>query len=123
MAAMGVDRVNLGVQTFTPHVQARIGRIQPLDMVERAVGQLRAAGIATGFDLMYGLPGQTQDDLAATLEATIALHPARIALFGYAHMPRLPPPQRRHRDRTRVVEGKRGAVRVGIGGRLSLYKK
>ncbi|EPR15087.1 coproporphyrinogen III oxidase [Sphingobium indicum IP26] len=95
MAAMGVDRVNLGVQTFTPHVQARIGRIQPLDMVERAVGQLRAAGIATGFDLMYGLPGQTQDDLAATLEAAIAMRPARIALFGYAHMPRLLPRQRR----------------------------
>ncbi len=95
MAAMGVDRVNLGVQTFTPHVQARIGRIQPLDMVERAVDQLRAAGIATGFDLMYGLPGQTPDDLAATLEAAIAMQPARIALFGYAHMPRLLPRQRR----------------------------
>src|SRR3546814_4448108 len=85
MAAMGVDRVNLGVQTFTPHVQARIGRIQPLDMVERAAGQLRAAGIATGFDLMYGLPGQTQDDLAATLEATIAMHPARLALRSEEH--------------------------------------
>jgi oxygen-independent coproporphyrinogen-3 oxidase len=95
MAAMGVDRANLGVQTFTPHVQARIGRIQPLDMVERAVDRLRAAGIATGFDLMYGLPGQTPDDLAATLEAAIALRPARIALFGYAHMPRLLPRQRR----------------------------
>src|SRR3546814_8165149 len=34
-------------------------------------------------------------DLAATLEATIAMHPARIALFGYAHMPRLLPRQRR----------------------------
>src|SRR3546814_18322931 len=44
---------------------------------------------------MYGLPGQTQDDLAATLEATIAMHPARIALFGYAHMPRLLPRPRR----------------------------
>jgi oxygen-independent coproporphyrinogen-3 oxidase len=95
MAAMGVDRANLGVQTFTPHVQARIGRIQPLDMVERAVDQLRAAGIATGFDLMYGLPDQTPDDLAATLEAAIAMRPARIALFGYAHMPRLLPRQRR----------------------------
>ncbi|WP_139111463.1 radical SAM protein, partial [Sphingobium sp. Ndbn-10] len=95
MAAMGVDRANLGVQTFTPHVQARIGRVQPLDMVERAVDRLRAAGIATGFDLMYGLPGQTPDDLAATLEAAIAMRPARIALFGYAHMPRLLPRQRR----------------------------
>lgn len=95
MAAMGVDRVNLGVQTFTPHVQTRIGRIQPLDMVERAVAGFDRAGIATGFDLMYGLPGQSHDDLAATIEASIRMKPARIALFGYAHMPGLLPRQRR----------------------------
>ncbi|MBH1999246.1 MAG: oxygen-independent coproporphyrinogen III oxidase [Sphingomonadaceae bacterium] len=95
MAAMGVDRVNLGVQTFSPHVQTRIGRIQPLDMVEHAVVQLDRANIATGFDLMYGLPGQSPEDLTATLDASIAMAPARIALFGYAHMPRLLPRQRR----------------------------
>ncbi|WP_022682356.1 oxygen-independent coproporphyrinogen III oxidase [Sphingobium bisphenolivorans] len=95
LAATGVGRVNLGVQTFTPHVQTRIGRIQPLDMVERAVDQLRAAGIAVGFDLMYGLPGQSLDDLASTIDASIRMQPARIALFGYAHMPRLLPRQRR----------------------------
>ncbi|QGP80247.1 oxygen-independent coproporphyrinogen III oxidase [Sphingobium sp. CAP-1] len=95
MAAMGVDRVNLGVQTFTPAVQAKIGRIQPLEMVERAVEGFAHAGVATGFDLMYGLPGQTMDDLAATLDASIAMAPARIALFGYAHMPRLLPRQAR----------------------------
>ncbi|WP_242123512.1 oxygen-independent coproporphyrinogen III oxidase [Sphingobium sp. Sx8-8] len=95
MAAMGVDRVNLGVQTFTPHVQTAIGRIQPLETVARAVDQLGLSGIATGFDLMYGLPGQSIDDLAATLEASVRLRPARIALFGYAHMPQLLPRQRR----------------------------
>ncbi|BAV63594.1 radical SAM protein [Sphingobium cloacae] len=95
MGAVGVDRVNLGVQTFAPHVQTRIGRVQPLDMVERAVEQLHGAGIATGFDLMYGLPGQGLDDLAATIEAGIRLNPARVALFGYAHMPHLLPRQRR----------------------------
>ncbi|WHO38430.1 oxygen-independent coproporphyrinogen III oxidase [Sphingobium sp. AP49] len=95
LAAMGVDRVNLGVQTFSPHVQARIGRIQPLGMVERAVDGLAQAGITTGFDLMYGLPGQGMDDLAATLDMAIRMAPARIALFGYAHMPRLLSRQRR----------------------------
>ncbi|MFB0874777.1 MULTISPECIES: oxygen-independent coproporphyrinogen III oxidase [unclassified Sphingobium] len=95
MAAMAVHRVNLGVQTFSPAVQARIGRIQPHDLVERAVEGFARADVATGFDLMYGLPGQTIDDLIATLDASIALAPARIALFGYAHMPRLLPRQRR----------------------------
>lgn len=95
MAAMGVDRVNLGVQTFTPHVQTRIGRVQPVEMVERAVEGFARAGIATGFDLMYGLPGQGREDLDATLDIAIRMAPARIALFGYAHMPRLLPRQRR----------------------------
>lgn len=95
MAAMGVSRVNLGVQTFAPAVQARIGRIQPHDLVKRAVEGFARAGVATGFDLMYGLPGQTIEDLIATLDASIVLAPARIALFGYAHMPRLLPRQQR----------------------------
>lgn len=95
MGSLGVRRVNLGVQTFAPHVQQRIGRVQPREMVEAVVAGLRVQGIAVGFDLMYGLPGQSLADLDETLEATIALRPARIALFGYAHMPRLLPRQRR----------------------------
>jgi oxygen-independent coproporphyrinogen-3 oxidase len=52
-------------------------------------------GISTGFDLMYGLPGQSLEDLSATIEASVRLRPARVALFGYAHMPQLLPRQRR----------------------------
>ncbi|WP_336958930.1 oxygen-independent coproporphyrinogen III oxidase [Sphingobium aquiterrae] len=95
MGSLGVRRVNLGVQTFAPHVQQRIGRVQPREMVEAVVKGLQAQGIAVGFDLMYGLPGQSVDDLDDTLAAAIAMRPARIALFGYAHMPRLLPRQRR----------------------------
>jgi oxygen-independent coproporphyrinogen-3 oxidase len=95
LGSLGVTRVNLGVQTFAPHVQEKIGRVQPQPMVEEAVAALRSAGIAIGFDLMYGLPGQGREDLEQTLAATIALRPSRIALFGYAHMPRILPRQRR----------------------------
>ncbi|MEG3175787.1 oxygen-independent coproporphyrinogen III oxidase [Sphingomonas sp. RB3P16] len=95
LARAGVTRVSLGVQTFAPDVQARINRVQPLAMVERVVGELRAAGIAQiNFDLLYGLPGQGAADIADTIAATLALDPDRVALFGYAHMPRLLPRQR-----------------------------
>jgi oxygen-independent coproporphyrinogen-3 oxidase len=47
------------------------------------------------FDLMYGLPGQTPDDLAATLQLATAFGADRIALFGYAHVPHLIARQRR----------------------------
>lgn len=98
LAAMGVDRVNLGVQTFAPHVQKAIGRVQPMESVEAAARQLRRRDVAVGFDLMYGLPHQSQADLIQTLEQAIRLRPARVALFGYAHMPALLPRQRRIDD-------------------------
>lgn len=84
----GVTRVSLGVQTFDPDVQARVNRIQPFDMVAAANGRLRRAGVsAINFDLMYGLPGQTPENVAASAEAAVSLRPDRVAVFGYAHVP------------------------------------
>jgi oxygen-independent coproporphyrinogen-3 oxidase len=49
---------------------------------------LRDAGIDhINIDLVYGLPRQTLDSLAATLATTVRLKPSRIAVFGYAHVP------------------------------------
>jgi oxygen-independent coproporphyrinogen-3 oxidase len=85
---MGVTRASLGVQDLNTHVQEAIGRVQPYDVVARAVTELRRAGIAAiSFDLMYGLPGQSLDDLLLTIRLAAALAPDRIALFGYAHVP------------------------------------
>ncbi|MBB6124861.1 radical SAM protein [Sphingobium subterraneum] len=96
LAASNVTRVSLGVQTFAPHIQQAIGRVQPLADIERAVAGLRLRGVdAINFDLMFGLPGQSFDDLDATLDETIRLAPSRIALFGYAHLPEMLPRQRR----------------------------
>ncbi|MBX6320678.1 MAG: oxygen-independent coproporphyrinogen III oxidase [Rhodospirillaceae bacterium] len=84
----GVGRVSLGVQTLDPAVQAAINRIQPLEVVRRAVEGLRAAGIGRlNFDLLYGLPGQTVDCCVRTAEQAAALAPDRLAVFGYAHVP------------------------------------
>jgi len=93
---IGVTRVSLGVQTLDPAVQAAIGRVQPLEMIERAVDGLRRAGVGSiNFDLMYGLPHQSEAVLAETLAETARLAPNRIALFGYAHVPHMIPRQRR----------------------------
>ena len=99
LAAANVTRVSLGVQTFSPEIQAAIGRVQPLADIERAVASLRLRGIeAINFDLMYGLPNQTLADLDATIDETLRLRPSRIALFGYAHLPQMLPRQRRIDD-------------------------
>ena len=96
MAASNVSRVSLGVQTFAPHVQEAIGRIQPLADIEKSVSALRLRGIdSINFDLMYGLPKQSLQDLDDTLTQAIELKPSRVSLFGYAHMPDMIPRQRR----------------------------
>jgi oxygen-independent coproporphyrinogen-3 oxidase len=88
LARLGVNRVSLGVQEFAAHVQAAMGRVQPFPVVERAVLALREAGIdRINFDLMYGLPGQSCDDIRRTVELAASLKPQRVAYFGYAHVP------------------------------------
>ncbi len=88
LAEIGVSRVSFGVQDLNAHVQQAIGRVQPFEVVERAVALVRAAGIcAINLDLMYGLPGQTLDDVRRTAQLAVGLNPARLAMFGYAHVP------------------------------------
>jgi oxygen-independent coproporphyrinogen-3 oxidase len=84
----GVTRVSLGVQDISPEVQKLINRVQPLSVIESAVGRLREAGIgAINMDLMYGLPGQTVDNAVRSAQAMLELAPERFAVFGYAHVP------------------------------------
>lgn len=108
----GVIKASLGVQTLDPRVQAAIGRVQPREDIERAVAGLRSAGVhSINFDLMYGLPFQTDEVLAETLDQSVAMGADRIALFGYAHVPHMIPRQQRidaselpgQRDRFRMA--------------------
>ncbi|WP_057464966.1 oxygen-independent coproporphyrinogen III oxidase [Pseudovibrio sp. POLY-S9] len=84
----GITRTSLGVQDFDEDVQKQIGRIQPYKTVMKAVTALRNAGLNDiNFDLMYGLPGQSEQTIRETVEYTKELAPGRVALFGYAHVP------------------------------------
>lgn len=88
LAEAGINRASLGVQDFNPIVQTAINRIQPFDMTKKVVDDLRDHGITSiNFDLMYGLPHQTTDDVRRTIDLSHEMKPDRIALFGYAHVP------------------------------------
>ncbi len=81
-------RVSLGVQDVSPDVQKLINRIQPFDLVQGVVEQLRAAGVdGINMDLMYGLPGQSVAHVRKSASMCAALEPDRFAVFGYAHVP------------------------------------
>ena len=88
MAAAGVNRASLGVQTFDLHVQKAVNRIQPPEMIQDCIEGLRIAGItAINVDLMYGLPYQRVDDLADMAAFCSRNGVSRVAVFGYAHVP------------------------------------
>lgn len=92
---IGVNRVSLGVQDHNPQVQLAIHRIQPREVTEQAIAWIRGAGIQmVNIDLIYGLPYQTPESFAKTLDEVIALRPDRLAVFSYAHVPWIKPSQR-----------------------------
>jgi oxygen-independent coproporphyrinogen-3 oxidase len=87
LAHRGFTRASLGVQDFNPRVQELVHRVQPFEMVRDVLRMLRTEGFdSVNFDLIYGLPGQTERTVAETVERVIELSPDRIALYGYAHV-------------------------------------
>ena len=94
IASVGITRASMGVQTFAAHCQKAIGREQSPTMICRSSDWLRKGGVTSlNFDLMYGLPHQSEADLEDSLEYTRKLGADRIAVFGYAHVPHLVPRQ------------------------------
>jgi len=88
LAAVGIGRASLGVQSFEPVVQQTIRRVQSFAETRRVGEWLRFVGIgAINLDIMYGLPFQTVENVVATVVRALDLDPDRIALFGYAHVP------------------------------------
>lgn len=95
LADLGFSRISLGVQDFDPQVQKAINRVQSFEMIENCVGLAREAGINDlSFDILYGLPHQTETSFATTIDKAISLSPDRLSVFGYAHLPSALPRQR-----------------------------
>lgn len=83
----GFARISLGVQDFDARVQQAIHRVQPVAQTGALVELARRSGFrSVGFDLIYGLPFQTPESFAQTLEEVVALAPDRVALYSYAHV-------------------------------------
>jgi putative oxygen-independent coproporphyrinogen III oxidase len=73
LAAAGVNRVSLGAQSFARHVLAALGRWHELDAPLRALEACRRAGISRlSLDLIYGTPGETDDDWTGSVRTALA---------------------------------------------------
>lgn len=96
LAALGFNRLSLGVQDFDPEVQKAVHRIQPAHQVFGLMADARALGFKSiNIDLIYGLPKQTPENFARTVQEVIQLQPDRLSVFNYAHLPERFMPQRR----------------------------
>jgi oxygen-independent coproporphyrinogen-3 oxidase len=93
---MGFNRISFGVQDFDPDVQRAVHRVQPFEEVASLMQAARALGFdSVNTDLIYGLPLQTRESFARTLQRIVQIRPDRIALYGYAHLPERFKAQRR----------------------------
>lgn len=92
---LGFRRVSFGIQDFDPVVQKVINRIQTFEQVKNVVDLSRSIGYeSVNFDLIYGLPLQTQESIIDTFDKVKSLRPDRIAFYSYAHVPWVKPGQR-----------------------------
>lgn len=84
----GFNRISFGVQDFDEKVQKAVHRIQPFELTKSALNLVRKKGInSVNMDLIYGLPYQNLHTFKQSLEKVLSLHPDRLAIFNYAHVP------------------------------------
>jgi oxygen-independent coproporphyrinogen-3 oxidase len=85
---LGFNRLSMGIQDFHPEVQKAIHRIQPFELTRDLLFTARELGFdSINVDLIYGLPYQSPERFAHTVDQILELAPDRVALFSYAHVP------------------------------------
>ncbi len=95
LGQFGFKRISLGVQDFDPEVQRLVNRIQPYKQTADITEGARKLGYTSvNFDLIYGLPKQTEKTVRETIRQTLELRPDRIAFYSYAHVPWIKAAQR-----------------------------
>ncbi len=95
---VGVNRISVGVQSFVARHLATLGRIHDADQARATARAVHEAGIdELNLDLMVGLPGQTEAEAMADIEAVLALAPTHVSHYQLTLEPgtafaRRPPP-------------------------------
>jgi oxygen-independent coproporphyrinogen-3 oxidase len=79
----GFTRVSLGMQSARPHVLAVLDRVHTPGTPAKRVAEAKAAGFEhVSLDLIYGTPGESDDDWRASLDAAIAAEPDHISAYS-----------------------------------------
>src|SRR3546814_18365749 len=70
--------------------QEAVKRIQGVEETRAEFEECRAGGVrSVNVDLIYWLPKQNPEGFARTLDTVLEMHPDRLAVYGYAHLPQM----------------------------------
>lgn len=80
--AAGLNRLSLGVQSFSDRELRLLGRRHDAERARQCVGWARAAGFDNlSLDLMLAIPGQTEASFTRTIEEAVALEPDHLSVY------------------------------------------
>lgn len=80
--AIGVTRISLGVQSFSPELLDGLGRQHTREQIYRAHERVLAAEFqSVNLDLMFALPGQDEASWLADIDAAVALKPDHLSTY------------------------------------------
>ncbi|MBK4784979.1 MAG: radical SAM family heme chaperone HemW [Pantoea sp. Pent] len=78
----GINRISIGVQSFSPQKLTRLGRIHGPDEAVRAAQLAAGLGLRSfNLDLMHGLPDQSLEEALDDLRQAIALNPPHLSWY------------------------------------------
>ncbi|WP_354640300.1 radical SAM family heme chaperone HemW [Kitasatospora camelliae] len=79
----GFNRISFGMQSARPHVLQLLDRHHTPGRPEACVAEARAAGFEhVNLDLIYGTPGESDDDWRASLDAAIGAGPDHVSAYS-----------------------------------------
>jgi putative oxygen-independent coproporphyrinogen III oxidase len=79
----GFTRISFGMQSAVPHVLAALDRTHTPGRPQEAVREAKAAGFEqVSLDLIYGAPGETEDDWRHSLEAALTAEPTHVSAYA-----------------------------------------
>ena len=82
LAAAGVTRLSIGMQSAVPHVLASLDRTHDPENVATAVAAARSAGLGVSLDLIYGAPGESLADWRRSVEAALDLAADHVSAYA-----------------------------------------
>jgi oxygen-independent coproporphyrinogen-3 oxidase len=96
----GVNRINIGVQSFDPAGLGFLGRTHSVDAADRTIKWSHKAGFEKmGLDLIYGIPEQTKQSWLSDLQRAVAFEPQHISCYMLTYEPGTPLDKDRRKKR------------------------